>query len=96
MLYWQCLSLSLRERTLLAKNNRKLEKKYKEAMLQVEEERRHADQYKEQVGLHVHYSVMRFLFLCFSKTYRIHPEFGIVQKSGFLGIRPFNAVLRNF
>ena len=34
---------------MLAKNNRKLEKKCKEAMLQVEEERRHADQYKEQV-----------------------------------------------
>lgn len=44
-------------------------------MLQVEEERRHADQYKEQVG--------------FSKTFRIHPEFGIVQNSGFLGILPF-------
>jgi len=55
-------------------------------MLQVEEERRHADQYKEQVGLH--YSVMRFLVF-FSKTFRIHPEFGIVQNSGFLGIRPF-------
>lgn len=39
-----------RERALLAKNNRKLEKKYKESVLQVEEERRHADQYKEQVG----------------------------------------------
>ena len=34
---------------MLAKNNRKLEKKCKEALLQVEEERRHADQYKEQV-----------------------------------------------
>lgn len=75
MLYWQYLSVSHRERTLLAKNNRKLEKKYKESMLQVEEERRHADQYKEQVG--------------FSKTFRIHPEFGIVQNSGFLGILPF-------
>ena len=36
---------------MLAKNNRKLEKKYKEALLQGEEERRHADQYKEQVSL---------------------------------------------
>lgn len=34
---------------MLAKNNRKLEKKYKEALLQGEEERRHADQYKEQM-----------------------------------------------
>ena len=33
----------------MAKNNRKLDKKYKEAVLQAEEERRHADQYKEQV-----------------------------------------------
>lgn len=41
-----------RERAMLAKNNRKLEKKCKEAMLQVEEERRHADQYKEQVCSH--------------------------------------------
>ena len=40
-----------RERAMLAKNNRKLEKKYKEALLQGEEERRHADQYKEQVSL---------------------------------------------
>ena len=37
---------------MLAKNNRKLDKKYKEAVLQVEEERRHADQYKEQVFSH--------------------------------------------
>ena len=36
---------------MLAKSNRKLEKKYKEALLQGEEERRHADQYKEQVSL---------------------------------------------
>jgi len=47
---WQCLAFSLRERANLAKNNRKMEKKYKESVLQVEEERRHADQYKEQVG----------------------------------------------
>jgi len=47
---WQYLAFSLRERANLAKNNRKMEKKYKESVLQVEEERRHADQYKEQVG----------------------------------------------
>lgn len=33
----------------MAKTNRKLERKCKEGMQQVEEERRHADQYKEQV-----------------------------------------------
>ena len=37
----------------MAKNNRKLDKKYKEAVLQAEEERRHADQYKEQVCVKV-------------------------------------------
>ena len=42
---------------MLAKNNRKLEKKYKEALLQGEEERRHADQYKEQVSL-LHFTVL--------------------------------------
>ena len=33
---------------LAAKGNRKLEKKIKELMMQLEDERRHADQYKEQ------------------------------------------------
>ena len=33
---------------LAAKANRKLEKKIKELMMQLEDERRHADQYKEQ------------------------------------------------
>ena len=32
-----------------SKNNRKLEKRLKELLLQLEDERRHADQYKEQV-----------------------------------------------
>lgn len=31
------------------KTNRKLDKKLKELMMQVEDERRHADQYKDQV-----------------------------------------------
>lgn len=43
------LDAEAKERAMLAKNNRKLEKKYKEALLQGEEERRHADQYKEQM-----------------------------------------------
>ena len=34
---------------LQSKNNRKLEKRLKEMLLQLEDERRHADQYKEQV-----------------------------------------------
>lgn len=34
---------------LQSKNNRKLEKRLKELLLQLEDERRHADQYKEQV-----------------------------------------------
>ncbi|KAL9957068.1 hypothetical protein ACROYT_G038658 [Oculina patagonica] len=43
------LDAEAKERATLAKNNRKLEKKYKESLLQAEEERRHADQYKEQM-----------------------------------------------
>jgi len=38
-----------RERMAQSKNNRKLEKRMKEMVLQIEDERRHADQYKEQV-----------------------------------------------
>ena len=43
------LSAEAQERMLAAKGNRKLEKKIKELMMQLEDERRHADQYKEQV-----------------------------------------------
>ena len=45
----------------MAKNNRKLDKKYKEAVLQAEEERRHADQYKEQVCV-----IVTFFFYFYS------------------------------
>lgn len=38
-----------RERALLGKANRKMDRKLKELMLQNEEERRHADQYREQM-----------------------------------------------
>ncbi len=38
-----------RERLLQQKANRKLDKKLKEYMMQLDDERRHADQYKEQV-----------------------------------------------
>jgi myosin protein heavy chain len=42
------LSAEAQERMIAGKNNRKLEKKIKELMMQLEDERRHADQYKEQ------------------------------------------------
>lgn len=38
-----------RERLLQQKSNRKLDKKLKEYMMQLDDERRQADQYKEQV-----------------------------------------------
>lgn len=38
-----------KERLLQQKNNRKLEKKIKEVTMNIEDERRHADQYKEQI-----------------------------------------------
>lgn len=39
-----------RERAAANKLVRRTEKKLKEVFMQVEDERRHADQYKEQVG----------------------------------------------
>jgi len=42
------LGAEAQERMIAAKNNRKLEKKIKELLMQLEDERRHADQYKEQ------------------------------------------------
>ena len=42
------MSAETQERMLAAKANRKLEKKIKELMMQLEDERRHADQYKDQ------------------------------------------------
>ena len=42
------LSAEAQERMLAAKANRKLVKKIKELLMQLEDERRHADQYKEQ------------------------------------------------
>ncbi|XP_074639301.1 uncharacterized protein LOC141897583 [Acropora palmata] len=43
------LDMSAKDQAVMAKTNRKLERKCKEGMQQVEEERRHADQYKEQM-----------------------------------------------
>lgn len=43
------MEVEARDRLAQAKANRKLEKKLKELVMQVEDERRHADQYKEQL-----------------------------------------------
>lgn len=40
---------SFRERQQQQKNNRKLDKKLKDCLMQLDDERRHAEQYKEQV-----------------------------------------------
>ena len=42
-------SLFCRDRQATGKTNRKLEKKMKEVQLQAEDEKRHAEQYKDQV-----------------------------------------------
>ena len=42
------LSAEAQERMLAAKTNRKLEEKIKELLMQLEDERRHADQYKAE------------------------------------------------
>lgn len=58
------LSAEAQERMLAAKANRKLEKKIKELMMQLEDERRHADQYKEQnekVSGTGHYKLCSFI-----------------------------------
>ena len=44
------LDVEGKERQNLAKMNRRLEKKMKDLVMQAEDERRHADQYKDQVG----------------------------------------------
>ena len=43
------LDLEAKERQALSRGNRRMEKKMKEVLMQAEDERRHADQYKEQV-----------------------------------------------
>ncbi|XP_067672765.1 myosin heavy chain, non-muscle-like isoform X3 [Haliotis asinina] len=43
------IEIEAKERATLARSGRKLEKKLKELVLQAEDERRHADQYKEQL-----------------------------------------------
>ena len=69
------LSAEAQERMLGAKSNRRLEKKIKELMMQLEDERRHADQYKEQVEKVRHiiyYTKHQFVtFVSFQSSNRI-------------------------
>lgn len=53
VLYLVILSFQVeaKERLAQQKNNRKLDKRIKELVMQLEDERRHADQYKEQVRI---------------------------------------------
>lgn len=60
-----------KERLLQQKANRKLDKKIKELTLNIEDERRHADQYKEQIEKVFTYCLIfhiklsnRFLYVC--------------------------------
>jgi hypothetical protein len=59
-----------RERQALSRINRKVEKKLKEFVLQAEDERRHADQYKEQVN----YLALLPTGMCYFKE---NPEFKV-------------------
>lgn len=47
-----------KERLAHQKANRKLDKKLKEVLMQLEDERRHADQYKEQVEKVSHWALI--------------------------------------
>lgn len=50
---YSCLhtQVEAKERLAQQKSNRKLDKRIKELVMQLEDERRHADQYKEQVRI---------------------------------------------
>ena len=64
--YEEQVENEVKERQAALKANRKLEKKVKELMLQLEDEKRHADQYKEQNEKVRLFSLIRFGFcLCF-------------------------------
>ena len=65
------LSTEVQERMLAAKANRKLEKKIKELLMSLEDERRHADQYKEQNEKTD--GRMKAMHRQFSKTELMHP-----------------------
>lgn len=71
------LSAEAQERMLAAKANRKLEKKIKELLMQLEDERRHADQYKEQ-----NEKVTETRYLLFLPATNIHSSFAFRQTGG--------------
>ena len=71
------LSAEAQERMLAAKGNRKLEKKIKELMMQLEDERRHADQYKEQ-----NEKVTITRYTLFIPATNIHSSFAFRQTGG--------------
>lgn len=65
-----------KERLLQQKANRKLDKKIKELTLNIEDERRHADQYKEQIEkvfiyilLDISYQAFKSIFVCLSQIF---------------------------
>lgn len=59
------MEVEARERLAQAKANRKLEKKLKELLMQVEDERRHADQYKEQLDKVCHANFLKIFISTF-------------------------------
>ena len=71
------LSAEAQERMLAAKANRKLEKKIKELLMQLEDERRHADQYKEQ-----NEKVTKTRYTLFLPATNIHSSFSFRQTGG--------------
>lgn len=61
VVFFNLYCLRFRERAIANKLVRKAEKKLKEALMQAEDERRHADQYREQVHpQETHKSLMGF------------------------------------
>lgn len=73
------LDVEQRERQQLNRLSRRQEKKLKELTMQMDEERRHADQYKEQVTTHVllflktnsHLNIILYFF-SFAIRFTIH------------------------
>mgnify|MGYP001299735289 CR=1 FL=1 len=55
-----------------AKINRKAEKKMKENLLLLEDERRHADQYKEQSEKVIHTFIYFYFFIFFERFFNIY------------------------
>lgn len=70
--YCICFSTHFRERQQFSRLARRTEKKLKEVMLQVDDERRNADQYKDQVRL---ISVLLLIICKFLKWGERSPDF---------------------